>query len=314
MDTRDEHSARPAGDFAAAFRDATNQRGLSLERITYHLRRRGHDLSAATLSYWRTGRSVPQRSASIAALGALEEILGVERGSLAALVPPRPARRQDDPPAPAAEQYVKGSRFISEMIAQLGLDWHNGFEFLSSHDYIRLRADGTLDNQLVTHVLRAARDGVDRLPVWYGHDDDRSYPFISAETNCRIGRIREDTELPLVVAELIMPRPMQVDDVIRIQFTYGAVGQTVPMTDWHRAFISPSGESYMEVVFHPQGLPVRAEEFLEQDSTERSTPLTITSNALRRYKRNFGPGRWGLRWEWSEDGLAPIRTPTSDVR
>lgn len=314
MDTRDEPSARPAGDFATAFRDATNQRGLSLERLTYHLRRRGHDLSAATLSYWRTGRSVPQRSASIAALGALEEILGVERGSLAALVPPSPARRQDDPPAPAAEQYVKGGHFVAEMIAELGLDWRNGFEFLSSHDYITLRADGTLDSQLVTHVLRAARDGVDRLPVWYGHDDDRAYPFISAETNCRIGRIREDTELPLVVAELIMPRPMQVDDVIRIQFTYGAVGQTLPMMDWHRAFISPSGESYMEVVFHPQGLPVRAEEFVEQDSAERSTPLTITSNALRRYKKNFGPGRWGLRWEWSEDGLAPIRTPAADVR
>ena len=57
MTTREESSTNPPGSFAEAFRDATNQRGLSLERLTYHLSRRGHELSAATLSYWRTGRS-----------------------------------------------------------------------------------------------------------------------------------------------------------------------------------------------------------------------------------------------------------------
>ncbi|MDO5712406.1 MAG: hypothetical protein Q4P32_11795 [Micrococcales bacterium] len=310
MDEEGPH-ARTSGDFAQAFRDATNRRGLSLERLTYHLSRRGHYLSAATLSYWRTGRSVPQRSASIAALGALEEILGVERASLAALVPPRPGRRHGDaPPVPAA-QYVKGGSFVSEAISALGLDWQNGLELLSSQDYITLRGDGTLDRQLVTRVLRASREGVDRMPVWYGLDDDRSYPFISAETNCRIGRIREATDMPLVVAELLLPRPMQVDDVIRIQFSYGAVGQTVPLRDCHRAHIAPCGECYLEVVFDPRALPVHAEEFVEFASSERCTPLPITSNALRRYKGDFGPGIWGLRWEWSEDGLEPISGATA---
>ena len=123
MTTRDDGGGEhpSASAFARAFREATDQRGLSLERITFHLRRRGHDLSAATLSYWRTGRSVPQRSASIAALGALEEILGVDRGSLAALVPPRPARGVGDTRTTVqAERFIKRADIISEMMASIG--------------------------------------------------------------------------------------------------------------------------------------------------------------------------------------------------
>lgn len=307
--TREEPPTNPSGSFADAFREATNQRGLSLERLTYHLSRRGHELSAATLSYWRTGRSLPQRAASIAALSALEEILDVERGSLAGLIPPRPARRPSDNLLNVpVEQYVKSGHVVADMIADLGLDWHNGFEFLSVQDHLTLRRDGTLDRQLVTHILRANREGIDRLPVWYGHEDARSYPFIVAEMNCKIGRVREDPQMPLVVAELVLPRPMQVDEVIRIQFSCGAVGQTVTMQDWIRAFVAPCAESYMEIVFDPDAVPAHAEEVIEIDSAEQATSLPIADNALRRYKRDFGPGSWGLRWQWRQDSLAPIRT------
>ena len=156
MTTREESSTNPPGSFAEAFRDATNQRGLSLERLTYHLSRRGHELSAATLSYWRTGRSVPQRSASIAALGALEEILGVDRGSLSGLVPPRPVLRGDSSLDVPVEQYVKSGHVVADMISDIGLEWHNGFEFLSSHDYIHLRADGTTPYRAVAETLADA--------------------------------------------------------------------------------------------------------------------------------------------------------------
>lgn len=302
--------ARSAPTFAHAFREATDQRGLSLERITYHLRRRGHDLSAATLSYWRTGRSVPQRSASIAALGALEEIVGVERGSLASLVPPRPARTAaEGRNAVRAERFIKRADTITQMLASLGLTWDTGFEYISTHDHITMNRDGTLDTHIVSALLRATREGVDRLPVWYGHDDPRSYPFISAEVNCRVGGVREGTDTPLIVAELLLPRPMNTGDVIRLQHRHGAAGQTVPTYDWSRAFIGPVRDAYVEVAFHPQALPVKAEEIVEVGSEERTTPLPVTDPALRRYRRDFGPGVWGMRWEWSPGTLAPLRTP-----
>lgn len=311
MTTPDESGAetRSSGSFARAFRDATDARGLSLERITFHLRRRGHDLSAATLSYWRTGRSVPQRSSSIAALGALEEILGVERGSLAALVPPRPVRSPaDGRTAVQAERFIKRADIISEMMTSLGLTWDTGFEYLAIHDRIQIERDGTLASQTITKLLRAARDGVDRLPAWYGHDDERSYPFISPEINCRIGGVRESPNLPLIVAELLLPRPLNVGEVIFLQYRYGAAGQTVPVQDWYRGYIAPVRETYMEVTFDGEAMPVDAHEVVEIGTEERSTPLAVTEPALRRYRRDFGPGVWGLRWDWSPGTLAPIPT------
>lgn len=301
--------ARSASTFAHAFREATDQRGLSLERITYHLRRRGHDLSAATLSYWRTGRSVPQRSASIAALGALEEILGVDRGSLASLVPPRPVRTAAEGRSTVrAERFIKRADLISEMITSLGLSWDTGFEYLSIHDRVSIGRDGTLDTHIVSTLLRCTRDGVDRLPSWYGHDDARSYPFISAEVNCRIGEVREGPNVPLIVAEMLLPRPLNVGEVIFLQYRYGAAGQTVPVQDWYRGYIAPVRETYMEVAFDAEAMPVDAHEVVEIGTEERSTPLAVTEPALRRYRRDFGPGVWGLRWDWSPGTLAPIPT------
>ncbi|GAB95709.1 hypothetical protein KILIM_025_00460 [Kineosphaera limosa NBRC 100340] len=299
---------RSATTFAHAFREATDQRGLSLERITYHLRRRGHDLSTATLSYWRTGRSVPQRSTSIAALGALEEILGVERGSLASLVPPRPTRLTGDGRnLVQAERFIKRAEVISQLMSELGLNWDMGMEYLSVHDHMRIRRDGTLEGHLVTALMRATREGVDRLPTWYGHDDPGAYPFISAENNCRIGQVVESKDLPLVVAELLLPRPMNVGEVVHIQYTNGAGGQTEPFLDWSRGTVGTVRESYLEVEFDPQAIPVKAEEFVEIGQDRRTTPLPVIDHTLRRYRRDFGPGVWGLAWEWSPGTLAPIR-------
>ncbi len=63
--------------FADVLRLAIDARGLSLERITDHLAGRGVSVSAATLSYWQSGRSVPGRKSSLAALPHLEAVLGL---------------------------------------------------------------------------------------------------------------------------------------------------------------------------------------------------------------------------------------------
>ena len=66
--------------FAGALRDAIQARGLGLERIQERLRAEGFSVSLATLSYWQTGRSRPERRESLAALAELEKILGGPAG------------------------------------------------------------------------------------------------------------------------------------------------------------------------------------------------------------------------------------------
>ena len=51
-------------DFADALTKAVDSSGLSLERIQHHLAARGMQVSLSTLSYWRRGRSRPERPES----------------------------------------------------------------------------------------------------------------------------------------------------------------------------------------------------------------------------------------------------------
>ena len=87
----------PTEGFAETLRAAIAARGLSLDRIREHLARRGVSLSLATLSYWQTGRSLPERRASLAAVRHLEDVLALEAGTLSELLGPalRGRRRQD---------------------------------------------------------------------------------------------------------------------------------------------------------------------------------------------------------------------------
>jgi len=53
------------GPFDAALRAAIRARGLSLDRLREHLRARGVTVTTATLSYWQSGRSRPERRDSV---------------------------------------------------------------------------------------------------------------------------------------------------------------------------------------------------------------------------------------------------------
>ncbi|GAA1020847.1 hypothetical protein Aple_076620 [Acrocarpospora pleiomorpha] len=94
------------GPFERALRAAIAARGLSLERLHVRLAERGAQVSLASLSNWQRGRSRPERSSSLVAVGELEVILGLPAHSLVTLLGPRRPRGRwlaDDPTAQRKE-------------------------------------------------------------------------------------------------------------------------------------------------------------------------------------------------------------------
>ncbi len=82
------------GPFSLALKQAIRASGLSLDRLQHKLGERGTPVSKTALSYWQHGRTRPERPESMRALAAVEEVLGLEAGSLSALLgPPRPRGR-----------------------------------------------------------------------------------------------------------------------------------------------------------------------------------------------------------------------------
>src|ERR1043165_877089 len=80
------------GPFHVALRAAIDARGLGLDRLQHRLAERGLRVSTTSLSYWQHGRTQPEKPNSIAAVGVLEEILGVPANALVSLLGPRRAR------------------------------------------------------------------------------------------------------------------------------------------------------------------------------------------------------------------------------
>ncbi|MFC7615132.1 XRE family transcriptional regulator [Actinokineospora soli] len=204
--------------FPAALRAAIERRGISLDRLRERLRVMGTPVSTATLSYWQSGRTQPERSVSLAALGNIEHIVGVPPGALATLLdPPKPRGRA------RTRQTVLGTEFfpdvapLERLLAGFDLSQDAHLTRLSGHDRIRVDAGRGVDRRISRQVLRAEADDIDRLVVIDQMDLPCSRPRLRAVRNCALGRVEVDLAAGLVAAELLFSRPLARNETILIE-------------------------------------------------------------------------------------------------
>lgn len=286
--------------FDATLRRAIDARGLTLDRLRHHLAARGHDLSIATLSYWQTGRSRPVRGASLAALADLETILGLPTGDLTARLGERSRGRT------AAIDDVCADRPLDDLDAyfwtlcdELGVRRNDGYRRMSLHERIELRADRTLASRATRELVRATRDGFDRFPLIFHHDEPGGRLSIAPVSNCTLGRILYDRDRTTVAAEVLLPRPLAEGESMIVELIQRVEG----LTSWEDAFWRSTDQRtrqfVSEVVFHPDDLPLGADIVTHVDGRETAEPVAVTSPVVTVLVEDFGPGIYGLRWRWS---------------
>lgn len=289
--------------FAEGLRAAVAARGLSLDRIRYHLRQRGHDLSIATLSYWQSGRSHPDRAASLAALGSLEEILGVPRASLAALLPP--TKRLPEGLSSAATLSLSpihdAGRRLDELIAELGMTWSEGLRRVSMHDVLVVAEDRSIIRHASHDLHIATQNGVASRAVGHvwppGVRDFRLEPTL----NCTIGRIVEDLDQGVQVVELLFSRTLSEGESIVTEYRRVAPLGVDFDTYWERGFAVGIREVVFEVRFAPTMLPARIEVYKRaQDGSEIVRRLSAEGGTATAIWSDVGTEVVGIRWEWGD--------------
>ncbi len=294
------HRAEAAEDFAAALRMAIAARGLALERIRYRLSQRGYDLSVATLSYWQSGRSRPERATSLAALGTLEEILQVPRGSLAAKLPTsrqRDQRQNSGLPGGHAD-FVEDARILDHLAKQLGLTWTEGLRRVSAQDLVEIGADRTIVSHVVHELIQATEEGLDRIAVGFVEEDRAVCPYVTALRNCRVGRAIEAPQESAYVGELLLERPLRQGESILVEYQVSFIGQRSPATWWARGCLEGQRQVHLQITFDRGAIPVAAEEVAIIDGVEQATPIIIAGTTLAALWMDVGPGAFGLRWTW----------------
>ncbi|MFJ6212758.1 hypothetical protein ACIQGZ_05420 [Streptomyces sp. NPDC092296] len=305
-------AARGAGGFAETLHAAVEASGLSLDRIRHTLAARGARVSVTTLSYWRRGRSQPERASSMHAVRLLEEILDLPGGTLTTLLgPPRPRGRwaAARPSAPAASEGLgvaelwPGERWLAEVFEELEATPGDELERLSVHDTFQVDV-GRGESVLRMHqVVRATAGGVSRCLVVHRSDEDSDQlPAIGRVRHARLGRVRHQPEARIVVAELLLDAPLGLGDTAVFEYEVRIASPT-PATCYGRRFAVPVRQYVLQVQFAPGEAPAHCYRYerdpgADTDRLRRQLWLGASGGA-HLVSLDQQPGQIGIRWEWT---------------
>ena len=291
-------------EFADALTRAVEASGLSLERIQHHLESRGVQVSLSTLSYWRRGRSRPERPESLHAVAVLEEVLRLEPGALTAqLGDRRPRGRWIERVAALEGIWQEAALDLGRAIARVDHLTAAPAKYLVVRDLTVIGADRREVEMRSSAVIEAFEDGVDRILVSKTADDtDHSPGEIIASKSCRIGRVRRDEVNKLVVAEVILDRVLRSGDtaLVDLRMTTDPGADSVSAD---RTFVRALREYVLEVEFHPDAVPVRCNSFYR---TEPGAPdvdtgelwIGTTASAHIVVHEAQAGYVYGIKWEW----------------
>ncbi len=285
----------PPVGFAEVLRQAIDRRGLPLERVRDHLDLRGASVSVATLSYWQSGRSRPERKSSLAALAHLETVLDLPPGTLrSALATPQPRRRrlvvtQLDSLWPEGR--------VARVLGGLDTRWDAELDRVSVHDLVEIGPDRRQRMLNVRQVMRARADGPDRRVVLHSQEDCHApLPEIRALRGCRLGRTASDEEGGIIGAELLFLRPLRRGQTVLAEYEAVSDGMGPLEDSYGRRLRLPAGEHVLSVSFHPAALPASC---TATSSGGRETRLVLDpAHCVHVVATPAAAGTTTIRWTW----------------
>ncbi|GGS45227.1 MULTISPECIES: XRE family transcriptional regulator [Actinokineospora] len=229
------------GPFEVALDAAIEASGLTLERLRSRLADSGVTVSRTAISYWRTGRSRPERAESLVALSRLEQVLGLPSASLVALLGGRRPRGRTPgrPPGTLSRRSLWPS--CGSLLAGLETTPEGELDFLSITDSINVNENTGERRQRTRLVLRAAADRVDRYVVCH-EVDDPAYPApeLVGVAYARVGRVRADAASRALVAEFLFDRPLGRGEHTVIEYEV-RLPDRQPLDHCYRRFPRPVG-------------------------------------------------------------------------
>ncbi|MEH1163932.1 hypothetical protein V6V47_00940 [Micromonospora sp. CPCC 205539] len=301
---RDLAHALRTGPFSAALHLAIEDRGIRLEEIQERLSGAGVSVSLTTLSYWRRGRSRPERPESIKAVRLLEEILSLPAESLIVQLGPRRPRGRwlSQPPGTIEiDRLFSDGTSVAKMVAEVDRWLYHELTRLSLHD-LYLVGDGRQEISLTCRqVLRANTDRVSRTVGIFRSDDLTASTRINAVRNCRVGRVRWDHGSGLLVAEIIFDRMLAQGDTVVIEYEFLSDSQA-STDNYYRGFSTPVSEYVLQVQFDHDAVPARCHRFERRGLNAPDQGVWEawigSTHGAHLIASDVPPGIVGMRWEW----------------
>lgn len=293
----DARRRRDATDsFAAALRDAINQRRVTLSWLQTQLRLRGNRVSIAALSYWRSGTRRPEGAQSLAVLADIEDLLRLPEGALTRLLPssnrtgPLGASRF---PIDAAEV----ERAVKEAYAALGASYPDPSREVMTHSVTDVDENGNVRCSSSRTELQATSGTVLSTPFLELTPGVRTPPPIfSAVSGGRLAGhySHPDGEVHGVLFEL--DAPLTAPSTTMLEWSIEYPPDYPPTRETGHAVARQCRELLVWTRFHPDALPDWCEERVETEAGVTVTPVPLIGRSVHQVHRAFGPGVVELRW------------------
>ena len=278
------------GAFHTGLRAAVEARGLSLSRIRDKLADQGHAVSVSTLSNWQRGVSRPGGDAR-RVLSALETVLQIDAGSLAATLDPAPAAGRWRELGPGTSP-----RRIKELRYRLGFTDDSGLTVVSAMDDVTVAPAQRVRQTRIRLVLRADQDGADRHLVFV-HVNHRRLPTFRAVADCDLAQTATDEEAGLACAELRFA-PMARGETCPIEYQVESTADDSYYGRWIR---TADLRFELTVRFEPGSRVRSAHRVWRTDAHSPHkdvAPLRLIGKGLAHMiEADPNPGFHGIRWE-----------------
>jgi hypothetical protein len=124
-------------------------------------------------------------------------------------------------------------------------------------------------------------------------------PVIEPRRNCRLGAVLAEPGSDLLGAELLLARPLWWNETTVVEYDVINSDTGALATGVEREFRVPVACYVVEVCFDPAALPVRCLQYCRQGHDEMITDARLSlARSLHAVVVDFGPGTFGLHWEW----------------
>lgn len=283
--------------FSEAFDQALAASPLTMTGLQSALVARGHRVSVATLSYWKSGRSLPTRSGSMEILTSIEDLLGLAPSTLAS------ALHSTLTPSLRLLSLLPDAERPQAVMDSLGLTFQSPYAFEALHDVLRVGGKDGLDRVTTHMLLRADGPGVDRVPLVLSGPTVGLVPQVTVLRGARLGRTVALDGTAVVVCELLLPRELATGERHWLDYEVDWPADRSGVCSHARQLTRPCTFLTLGVEFEGQ-VPDEVRFTHDPPNGEAAVEVTRWSPAPRELQhtlRNAPPGNSTLSWETAED-------------
>ncbi|MGM7699228.1 hypothetical protein [Microbacterium sp. A84] len=288
-------------DFAAALSTAILARGVTLAWLRERLAESGNRVSAATLSYWRSGARRPEGPQSMGAIEQIESLLDLDARALLSLIGPTQRVGPIGPPQYPMEE-GRLEQAVAETFIALDAPVIDPARDVATTAVTEVGSDGFVISRTTRTLLQSTSGTITNVPYLDLTPGVRTpAPTFSFVSGGHISRRHSHPSGEVHGAMFELERPLGPAQTTMIEWKLEYPPGYPSTSETGHGVARRCRHIVLWTRFHPDALPDWIEEVEETPTDTRVTPLLLDgATTIHQVRHGWGPGMLVLRWGFGE--------------